>query len=131
MYSSCGLIWSDLFAIAKHMLRGIDVPVVLASVLDTCPDVAVSLLVHFCELRLLFRGPIGWRHQIFGTLALVRLDSKFKLLAALSDGLWPVVVAAHGTTERLCNIAGVLSLLDVIEFISHAIEILRLNDDLH
>jgi len=79
---------------------------------------------------LLFLGPAGWKQQIFGTLTLVRLSSKFKL-SVLSDGFWPVVVAAHGTTERLCNITGVLTLLDVVEFISHAIEILGLNDDLH
>ena len=112
------------------MLVWIDIPVVLAFVLYTCPDVAVSLLVHFCELLFLFLGPVGWKQQIFGTFALVRLDSKFKLLV-LNDGFWPVVVAAHGTTERLCNIAGILTLLDVIKFISHTIEILGLDDDLH
>jgi hypothetical protein len=41
------------------MLVGVDVPVVLAFVLDTCSDVAVSFLVHFSELRLLFRGAVG------------------------------------------------------------------------
>ena len=59
VYCSCSLIWCDSFAITKHMLVGIYVPVVLAFVLDTCSDVAVSFLVHFCELWLLFRGAVS------------------------------------------------------------------------
>lgn len=59
VYCSCSLIWCDSFAITKHMLVGVDVPVVLAFILDTCSDVAVSFLVHFSELRLLFRGAVG------------------------------------------------------------------------
>ena len=47
------LIWCYSFAKAKRMLIRVDVPDVLAFVLDSCSDVAVRFLVHFCDLLLL------------------------------------------------------------------------------
>jgi len=60
MHSSRCLVGCDSFTIAKHVLIRVDVPVVLAFVLDTCPDVSVSFLVHFCELILLILRTTRW-----------------------------------------------------------------------
>ena len=50
VYSFGTLIWCYSFAKAKHMLVRVDVPVVIASVLDSCSDVAVGFLVKSCVL---------------------------------------------------------------------------------
>ena len=105
-------------------------PVVVASSLLAGTEVTVRALIHFLCLVFLLHGASRWVEDILGRDTVAGWYAKCVLALLLSYLLWPIVYTLVALTEGLTNGGGILAFLDVIEFVSEAIQILSFNHDI-
>lgn len=107
-------------------------PVVVASPLLAGTEVTVRALIHFLCLVLLLHGASRWVEDILGRNTIAGWYTKcvLALRLLLCYLLWPLVTTLVALTKWLTNGGGILTFLDVIEFVSKTIQILSFNHDI-
>ena len=108
----------------------VGLPVVVASPLLAGTKVTVRALIHFLCLVFLLHGASRWVEDILSRDTIAGLYAECVLALLLGYLLWPLVTTLVALTERLTNGGGILTFLDVIEFVSETIQILSFNHDI-
>ena len=87
-------------------------------------------LIHFLCLVFLLHGASRWVEDILSRDTIAGLYAECVLALLLGYLLWPLVTTLVALTKGLTNGGGILTFLDVIEFVSETIQILSFNHDI-
>ena len=108
----------------------VSLPVVVTSPLFAGTKVTVRALIHFLSLVFLLHGASRWVEDILSRDTIAGLYAECVLALLLGYLLWPLVTTLVALTKGLTNGGGILTFLDVIEFVSETIQILSFNHDI-
>ena len=125
-------IQNGLLTIAESVVRLADVlvssPVVVSLLLLSWGKVTMGLLVHLGYLLSLLLVSVDRIEHILSILARNRGNSELELLLNLP---WPLVLSLITMAEGFLKLTGVFALLDVVELVSQAIQVLSLDHISH
>ena len=113
-----------LLSISKSMVLCVKLPVVVSVLLLTRGKVAMSFLVHFDNILSIGVGASCWVDHVFSVLKASARETK--LVGGVLSLLRPVISTLEGFAEGLLRVGSILTLLNVIELVLHALQVVRL-----
>lgn len=122
----CRPVNQALLSISETVCRLIEAPVVTAVLLLARCEVPMGLDVHLSDGLVVL--DVGLRiEDLFDCLTASSEAGHAKLEVACLDGLRPLIVTLEALGQRLSDLRGILGLLDVVELLSHTLQVLCLD----
>lgn len=109
----------------------ISVPIIVAASLLARCVVSVSLNVHFLMLGALLETAFMGVEHLLGVSTVASRATESWVVTLLLDLVRPLILTLVALSERLTLVGGVLTLTDIVKFVSKASQILSLNNLLH
>lgn len=122
-----GAVEHLLLAETKAVLAWVELPFVVPLFLLAWVEVAVSSLVHFLEPLFVITGIGLWIEDFLGVHESLGVNSEGVLGLVADFVSWPVVTSLVTLAEWFSDVGCVVVLLDVVELVLHACQVLRLD----